>query len=161
MISGAIQAEPDIAANRHSSPRPHCLAFPQDRHDPQIGRSLASPSISCIRPHAIGPLCFSGSIPPCVVPSRYMPTTNTTDAASKLARFNDGRFRVIAEANLRPLARFGCSIIGATADAVHRAGYPFPVWPVVDGSPGNPGSLISLGFASTFDYRGGVDAKLG
>ncbi len=42
------------------------------------------------------------------------------------ALFNDGGFRVTAEAKLRPLARFGCSIVGATVDAVRRTGYPLP-----------------------------------
>jgi hypothetical protein len=42
----------------------------------------------------------------------------------KWARFNDGRFRVTAEAKLRPLARLGSSIVEASVDAVRRAVYP-------------------------------------
>jgi len=49
-----IRAEPDIAANRHSFPSLYGQAFPQDLHDPQIRRGMASPSISCSRPHGIG-----------------------------------------------------------------------------------------------------------
>src|SRR5208337_5117513 len=49
----SIRAEPGIVANRHSFPSPYDLAFPQDLHDPQIRRGMASPSISCTRPHGI------------------------------------------------------------------------------------------------------------
>ena len=44
----------------------------------------------------------------------------------ELARFNDGGFGVTAEAKLRRLTRFGCSIVGATVAAVRRTGYPLP-----------------------------------
>src|SRR5271157_5792596 len=50
----SIRAEPGIAANRQPFPSPYDLAFPQDLHDPQIRRGVASPSISCSRPHGIG-----------------------------------------------------------------------------------------------------------
>jgi len=40
--------------NRHSFPSPYDLTFPQNLHDPQIRRGMASPSISCSRPHGIG-----------------------------------------------------------------------------------------------------------
>src|SRR5271157_5532068 len=36
---------------------------------------------------------------------------NCQNKANLLARFNDGRFRVTTEAKLRPLARFGCSMV--------------------------------------------------
>jgi len=38
----SIRAETGIAANRYSFPSPDYLAFPQDLHDPQIRRGMAS-----------------------------------------------------------------------------------------------------------------------
>src|SRR5271157_1177715 len=40
-----------------------------------------------------------------------MPMINTTSNWLCSARFNDGRFWVTTEAKLRPLARFGCSMV--------------------------------------------------
>src|SRR5271157_1080626 len=47
-------------------------------------------------------------------PSSSLPAESRPRADSvkkKRARFNDGRFRVKTEAKLRPLARFGCSMV--------------------------------------------------
>ncbi len=57
---------------------------------------------------------------------RHGNAENRQAFANSSARFNDGGFRVTAEAKLRPLARFGCSIVGATVAAVRRTRYPLP-----------------------------------
>jgi len=44
-------------------------------------------------------------------------TTNSASRPGIGARFNDGRFRVTTEAKLRPLARFGCSMVSRLAPA--------------------------------------------
>jgi hypothetical protein len=59
----SIRAKPGIAVKRHSFPSPYCLAFPQNLHDPQTRRGMATPSISCTRLHGIGRVGLGG-LPP-------------------------------------------------------------------------------------------------
>ena len=72
------------------------------------GRKVVAQSLGGVAAHRLG----SGA----ELPSRFKeesgePPLSTRPAIPFRARFNAGRFRVTTEEKLRPLARFGCSMV--------------------------------------------------